>query len=284
MANFMNAPMRDIVTPEGAPLGVRLADRGTRAVALALDLFFIFLSILALLLLTLLYYIAFKIEGGSIGIIVLFLGLFFLRSCYFIYFELKWNGRTPGKKICGIRVIDRLGRPLEAKAIIARNLLRELEIFIPMGLLMGGASTASGAAQTLFLLIWSGIFLFLPFFNKDRLRAGDMVAGTLVIEAPKTVLDRDIAQSNMAQHYVFTPQQLDAYGIHELQVLEGALRKSDEKTLQDIAFRIARKIEWGSEIKDHRAFLNAYYAQLRGLLEGKMRFGVRRKDKHDRRV
>lgn len=275
-------PLRDIITPEGVPLGVKLAARGTRAVALALDLLFLFAAILVLRLIIFLYYVAFGEEGGSVGIIALFLGLFFLRGCYFIYFELKWNGRTPGKRICDLRVIDRHGRPLEAKAIIARNLLRELELFIPMGLIASDVTTRTSALITVFLLIWSGVFLLLPFFNRDRLRAGDMVAGTLVIEAPKAVLDHDISKVPKAGIYHFTPQQLDAYGIHELQVLEGALRKSDPQTLADIAFRIARKISWPQDVADPESFLKAYYAQLRALLENKMLFGVRRKDKHDR--
>lgn len=275
-------PMRDIITPEGVSLGVRLADRGTRGAAVVLDLFFIFLAVLALLLLVLLYYFAFDEEAGSIGLVVLFLGVFFLRSCYFIYFELKWNGRTPGKRIFGIRVIDRHGRPLESKAIISRNLLRELEIFIPMGFLASEPTSQASALVTLLLLAWSGVFLFLPFFNKDRLRAGDLVAGTLVIETPKAVLDHDMSRQHRSEAYRFTPQQLDAYGIHELQVLEGALRKSDKQTLADIAFRIARKIQWPDEVREPEAFLKAYYAQLRALLENKMLFGVRRKDKFDK--
>ncbi len=42
-------------------------------------------------------------------------------------------------------------------------------------------------------LIWFAIFALFPFFNKDRLRVGDLVGGTWVVRAPKRVLDADLA-------------------------------------------------------------------------------------------
>ena len=65
---------------------------------------------------------------------------FVVRNLYFIHFELSWRGATPGKRIVGIRVIDRRGGPLLPAAVIARNLTREVEIFIPLRVLISATA------------------------------------------------------------------------------------------------------------------------------------------------
>ena len=60
---------------------------------------------------------------------------FALRSFYFIFFELRWQGATPGKRALGLRVIDRKGGRLKPEAVFARNLMREVEMFLPISLL-----------------------------------------------------------------------------------------------------------------------------------------------------
>ena len=122
---------RQIITPEGVPVTVELADHGERLIAFVLDLFI-------WLLLTLAIYIpiiwALGSSGGSLIAIsiALFIG-FLIRNLYFVTFELAWRGSTPGKRLVGLRVIDRAGGPLMPSAIIARNLTREVEMFIPLG-------------------------------------------------------------------------------------------------------------------------------------------------------
>ena len=44
---------------------------------------------------------------------------------------MRWRGITPGKRVFGLRVIDRGGGALRADAVIARNLMREIEVFLP---------------------------------------------------------------------------------------------------------------------------------------------------------
>jgi uncharacterized RDD family membrane protein YckC len=103
-----------------------------------------------------------------------------VRNLYFIHFELSWYGATPGKRIVGIRVIDRRGGPLLPSAVIARNLTREVEIFIPLGVLISASAAAkSGAWEYLVLGAWLACFAGLIFFNRDRMRAGDLIAGTV---------------------------------------------------------------------------------------------------------
>src|SRR5436189_3619465 len=154
---------RQIITPEGVPLTVELADYGERVVALAIDLFIWLVATLAIFI-PIVYLIG--ISGGSLIAIsiALFIG-FLIRNLYFVYFELAWRGATPGKRLVGLRVIDRAGGPLLPSAIVARNLTREIETFLPLGVLLFSGRSATGAADwsNLGIALWMLLFAALPF-------------------------------------------------------------------------------------------------------------------------
>jgi uncharacterized RDD family membrane protein YckC len=231
------------------------------------------------------------------------LGFFLLRIFYFPITELAWRGATPGKRILGLKVIDRQGGPLKPEAIVVRNLMREVEVFMPLTLMLIPSLTGFETIAQLLVLLWVGIFTLMPLFNRDGLRVGDMVAGTLVITAPKAALLPDLTtrtqpalaflQDNPASPYRFTPAQLGHYGVYELQTLEAVLRRAEAGSIagrQEIAKRIRTKIGWpdaeqaalAPQNVDATAFLQAFYAAQRAHLERRMLFGHRRKDKHDR--
>ena len=137
-------------------------------------------------------------------------------------------------------------------------------------------------------LIWFMIFMAFPFFNKDALRAGDVIAGTWVVEAPRTKLAGAMTTHGAAvtsssdvtgARYEFGEEELAVYGEHELQVLERMLREAQPEALSAVHATICNKIGWHPGAGDERAFLEAFYAQLRAKLEGDMRFGVRKADK-----
>ena len=281
---------REILTPEGVPLPFELAERGERAAALIVDL----LAILGILIGSGL--LVFFLNGNRFTLwtfSALILISFGLRSFYFIAFELRWQGRTPGKRLFGLRVIDRAGGHLRADAVFARNLTREVELFIPMTMLIGARSFGISGWEFLLTATWIGIFVLMPFFNRDRLRVGDIVAGTWVVTTPKTVLLPDIAAGAAIGEgtagsavYQFSREQLDAYGILELQTLEDVLRDEgpNAASMIDAVFeRIREKIGWpeSQPVEHRRVFLEDFYAAMRGRLETKMLFGVRRRDKHD---
>ena len=193
------------------------------------------------------------------------------------------RGATPGKRAMGLRVIAADGGPLSADMVFARNAMREVEVFLPLTFFAARGQGVDAALITLGA-IWSGVFVVFPLFNRDRRRMGDLVAGTLVVKAPKKVLQIDLADTERAaaRGFAFTPAQLDAYGIKELHVLEDVLRAGDRRAQAEVAARIRAKIGWeGPEDLADRTFLNAYYAALRGRLESQMLFGRRRKDKFD---
>jgi uncharacterized RDD family membrane protein YckC len=274
---------RQIVTPEGVPLTVELADYGERVVALAIDLFIWLLATLAIFI-PIVW--AVGISGGSLIAIsiALFIG-FLIRNLYFVFFELAWRGATPGKRIVGLRVVDRAGGPLLASAVIARNLTREIEMFIPFGVLLSWGKTANGTAdwESLGIAVWMMFFAVLPFINRDRMRGGDLIAGTMVISLPKRALSSDLVEK--ALQFAFTEQQLRAYGAFELQVLEELLRRPDTansmQVLNEVCDKICRKIGWTAPLQpsDVAPFLREFYTAERAFLEREQLYGKGRADK-----
>ncbi|MFI4949994.1 MAG: RDD family protein [Caulobacterales bacterium] len=279
---------REFVTPEGVDLRLRIASYSERATAFVLDVFIILGVLIGLTLVVLLA--AWGVQPlrgeftGEAAVIIWLLGAFLLRNFYFIALEMRPGAATPGKRALGLRVVARDGGRLTANAVFARNAMRELEVFLPASFLF---ASGLGVDAGLIVLgaVWSGVFVLFPLFNRDRLRLGDLAAGTMVIKAPRRVLRPDLAKDGPALvgALAFTEAQLDAYGVKELHVLEDVLRKSDRKTIAEVAARIRRKIGWDAplEVSD-KAFLGAYYAGLRARLEARLLFGHRRVDKFDR--
>jgi len=261
---------------------VRLAEASERASAFLLDAAIIVGVLVAMTIVMLLALLATKGHGGSAIAVLWLFGSFVLRNLYFILFELTPKAATPGKRILGLRVAARNGGRLTADAIFGRNAMRELEVFLPLSFLFAHAQDID-AVIALAGAAWCAVFVFFPLFNRDRLRVGDLVAGTWVVKTPKLKLLRDMAsRPDDTRGLVFSAAQLDAYGVKELQVLEQVLRRYDAKVVAAVAARIRGKIGWtASDGEGDGDFLDAYYRALRGRLEGRLLFGRRRKDKHD---
>ncbi|MEM1088268.1 MAG: RDD family protein, partial [Pseudomonadota bacterium] len=241
--------LKPLITPEGAVLNLRIASAGERAGALFIDLAIMLVCALVALFGIGWIISGFGYEGWRIGGAVFILIIFGLRVFYFMGFELGRRAATPGKRALGIRVAARDGSRLTANSVIVRNFMRELEVFLPIGVLIGFSNTEQGINGwiSLFILIWAMIFLFFPVFNREKLRAGDLIAGTMVIHAPKVQLLKDIASKAPRESFddaLFTPAQLDVYGIHELHVLEDVLRQATSDIRKTVTQRIQQKIAW----------------------------------------
>lgn len=298
-----------MVTPEGVALPLTIASRGSRAGALMLDLLFIGLLMFATTM------ILISVAGGAVGagldmktdsplgqllqfLFVLWIAAMFLfRNAYFLFFELGPRGATPGKRITGIRIAARDGGRLSAEMVIARNLLRDIELFLPLVFIAqagdGGDMGAAGIAAT----AWFLIFALFPLFNKDRLRAGDLIAGSWVVEAPKRKLEAALSVAGAAAPaarvatasatgapepaptYRFGEAELAVYGEYELQMLERVLRDNRPEAMHAVYEAICGKIGWTAGSGDARPFLDAYYRALRQRLETGMRMGKRKADK-----
>jgi uncharacterized RDD family membrane protein YckC len=291
---------RGLITPEGVDLRVRLAEVSERAAAFLLDVVIIVAGLTVFFVFVAVVFVSgvFQYSSGAdkhaitaqIALVIWQLGSFVTRLAYFILFELTPRAATPGKRLLGLRVAARNGGRLTADAIFARNAMRELEVFLPLQFLVSQSSQV-GAWVDLLGIAWCSVFILFPLFNRDRLRVGDMVAGTWVVKAPRRKLMADVAETAFAGatafagqgQFAFTQAQVDAYGAKELHVLEDVLRRTEALTIAAVAERIRHKIGWvrGANESDY-AFLDAYYLALRGRLESRLLFGRRRKDKFDK--
>jgi uncharacterized RDD family membrane protein YckC len=282
-------------TPEGISLPFVVAPAGDRINAFLVD-FVILAGGTALVWLA--AGLTAAVGAGELGVSFALLVHFLLWNFYFIFFEVQWGGVTLGKRKVGLRVISRDGGPLTAEAVIARNLMRNLEFSLPLSALLAPEALSPGAPgwASLLAILWILVFALMPLFNRDRLRCGDLVAGTMVVLAPVSVLLPDLAEHRpdpyvrrdapAREEISFTREQLDIYGVLELQTLEDLLRRDEEGTLdgvilEDVGEKIKNKISWPRErwnVPLH-PFLEAFYRAQRRRLEQQMLFGQRKERK-----
>ncbi|MBU6396110.1 MAG: RDD family protein [Sphingomonadales bacterium] len=288
---------RTVITPEGVALPLVLATRGARAAALLIDLALIGAAMIATT------YTLIWIAGG-IGlklqeveadgpkaralqalVIVWIIAMFLFRNAWFLFFELGPRGATPGKRVTGIRIAARGTERLTTEAVIARNIIRDIELFMPI-VFIGGAVAAGSDTDLAGWAgaVWCAIFMLFPFFNRDALRCGDVIAGTWVVEAQRRKLGQALSVSAPVaasdQAFTFAPQELAVYGEYELQTLERVLRDGRGTALDDVADAISRKIGRPYPTGAERVFLESYYLQLRAQLEQGLRLGKRKADKY----
>ena len=269
--------IRQFVTPEGVDLELRIASAGLRFGALLVDLILIALALFLFSLFMLWVGLA---SRSDVTVVVWMLGAFVLRTFWFVGFELGQRAATPGKRLMGIRVVARDGGRLTADAVVARNLIRELELFLPLMMLGAGASEDMVSGWIMLAgVLWSLTLSLFLLFNRDRMRMGDLIAGTWVVMAQRVKLDADIAVDAAGDAMLFTETELAVYGIFELQELEQVLRGRDPRAMREVADAIRAKIGRAIAEEDD-VFLLSYYRQLKARLERKLLFGKRRDDKY----
>lgn len=269
---------RTFVTPEGVDLRLELGSATARAMAFLIDAIIIVLSVV--LMTVILAAIDSGARSEEFAKILWLLGLFVLRNGWFMLFEMGRRGATPGKRALKLRVIARDGGRLTGAAVIARNALREIEIFLPLSFLaMQASEGVADGFLTLFALLWTGIFFLFPLFNRDRLRVGDLIAGTWVVHDVRGTLAADLATTPAERpRRVFSEAALGLYGIYELQMLEDVLRTGREDAVVTVAATIRRKARLPDD-GDDVGFLTDYYTALCARLERGMMVGRRRDDK-----
>ena len=163
-----------IETPERVPLEFALASIGNRFLAVAIDHFIQYLSIIliAWFFLSIAGYTTNDVANAPEGVFtdapkwliaVMILVLFLTFATYFILFEWLWNGQTPGKRLLKLRAIRDDGRPLTLWEAIARNLLRIAD------------------ATPGFVVPVYSVGLIVIFLSRRDQRLGDIFAGTVVI-------------------------------------------------------------------------------------------------------
>jgi uncharacterized RDD family membrane protein YckC len=108
---------------------------------------------------------------------------------YFLYhpvLEIVLRGRTPGKRMAGVRIVTRQGGTPSLGALLVRNVFRLVD-----------------SAPALYL-----IGLLCCLFSEQRVRIGDMAAGTLLVREPEapakslSALGTLVSQSGLAPDVV----------------------------------------------------------------------------------
>ena len=143
-----------VVTPESVSFTYEMSGIGSRFLAALVDhtIEICFIAAIAIALSILGLRLDFRLLLAS--------DLLFFYVAYFVFFEILWDGQTPGKRLLRLRVVREGGYGLTAMESILRNLLRVIDAmpgFYGIGL----------------------VFMFLS--GKSR-RLGDFVAGTMVIK------------------------------------------------------------------------------------------------------
>ncbi|MCA8944385.1 MAG: RDD family protein [Planctomycetes bacterium] len=268
----------EVVTPEGVPLVFRIGRYGDRVTALFIDGLWILLGLVVIAF-------AMIVLPGELGVPLGTLAFFLLRNGYFLWHEVRSGGRTPGKRRVGLRVVDAGGGVLTTESLVVRNLTREVEWFIPLALIMSPEMVFDSGPGWLRLvsMLWVVGFLILPLLNRERRRIGDLLAGTMVVREPRAQLLSDLTASTGGKQsgLRFTPEQLEKYGVYELQVLEDLLRekRANRHSFAVVAQKIRRKIGWqGAEVEPER-FLRAFYEAQRSRLEHDLLLGRARERK-----
>lgn len=280
--------VHELVPPEGVPVRFVVAGLGARIGAQITDLLLTGAAVLAVLMLLALT------AGGTATVAVGALLFFAIRTPYYIAAELMWNGQTLGKRMSRLRVVSADGSGLTVHAVVVRNLMKEMEVFVPGTYLVLGA--ADGLLGSALVLTWIAVLVAIPRFNRRRQRIGDMIANTIVILQPQAILLPDLTagRAPARDRFAFEAGQLDHYGRYELQTLEqvlqtetrGAAGSRDQRraNLEAISRTIRGKIGYRDPVPDAHAvpFLRAFYAAQRAYLEQRQLFGETREDKFHR--
>ncbi|WP_217586320.1 RDD family protein [Lentibacillus saliphilus] len=149
----------DIKTPEFVSLQFDLAGLGSRAAALIIDQLILYIVTL-LLLIPSLFVIGADVFIDSLWpVAILFIVLFVINYGYFFIAEYFYAGRTVGKRLMGIRVIQENGHSITLLSSFIRNLIRLIDA-LPTGYFIG---------------------IMMIFLHPQHKRLGDLAAGTIVV-------------------------------------------------------------------------------------------------------
>jgi uncharacterized RDD family membrane protein YckC len=149
-----------IATPEGVDLELVLGGVGSRFTSAMVDFI---IQTTAVVVCALVFMLG---VGGGIGAALTAIASFVILFVYDVAFEVWNGGRTPGKRLNGLRVVVADGRPITFVRSAARNLMRIIDVYV----------------------FFVGAFVILV--TKQNQRLGDLIADTLVVRelaAPSAV-------------------------------------------------------------------------------------------------
>jgi uncharacterized RDD family membrane protein YckC len=233
-----------IETPEQTAIEFPLAGIGSRFLAVAIDslLRVAFLVVLGII-------VALFGWGGMLSnirwqwtIALLVLAYFLLETGYFAFFEVIWNGQTPGKRWTHLRVIKDSGRAVGVPDAILRNLMRIVD-YLPS-------------------LYAVGVVTIL--ISRENKRLGDYAAGTVVVHEKPLQGVNLLWGSSSDQAPTQGVSQLPPLTVEELQLVEAFLERRTSLDFE-VRRKMARQI--AKHIGEPRAVPPEVYADAEKLLE-----------------
>ena len=219
-----------IDTPENVVFGYEVAGIGSRFLAALVDtVLIVLLQVVVNVLLWALGVFSGMLEGQD-GLASWILAVFGLLAFaffwgYYIFFEMVWNGQSPGKRWVGLRVIRSDGTPITLTESVIRNLVRLID----------------------FLPLYYGIGVVVMFIDERSRRLGDLAAGTLVVhehshitleslgeKPPLPTSDRPISDEVLSL-------PLERLTARDIQIIEEFLRRREELShTSALALRLVR--------------------------------------------
>jgi uncharacterized RDD family membrane protein YckC len=210
----------DIQTPENVAFGYQIAGLGSRFVATLLDTILIgLLQAMVVLVATLLINVldssvlSDRLSAWIIAIFGVILSLFYWG--YYVFFEMLWNGQSPGKRWVGLRVIRADGTPLTLSEALIRNLVRIVD----------------------FLPVAYGVGIIAMFIDKQSRRLGDLAAGTLVVHdrAPISIQELSVKRDVHLRPWALANISLEGFPLErltndDLNLIEDFLQRRDQLT------------------------------------------------------
>ena len=121
---------------------------------------------------------------------------------YYIFFDLIWNGQSPGKRLTKLRVIRYDGNPISLVESAIRNLIRLID-FLP--------------------LIY-GLGVVVMFIDRKSRRLGDLAAGTIVIRENHSAYYPAVRQATFAPPLPDLP--IERLTAEDIALIESFLKRS----------------------------------------------------------
>jgi uncharacterized RDD family membrane protein YckC len=213
----------DIQTPENVAFGYQVAGLGSRFVATLLDtLLIVLLQVVVVIVMALAIAAlgesaaADQLSGWIIAIFGVILSIFYWG--YYVFFEMLWNGQSPGKRWMGLRVIRTDGTPITLSEALIRNLVRIVD----------------------FLPAMYGVGIITMFIDKQSRRLGDLAAGTLVVQdrAPITIQELSMKRDIHLRPWASANASIEGFPVErltndELNLIENFLERRDQLTHRD---------------------------------------------------
>jgi uncharacterized RDD family membrane protein YckC len=200
-------------TPESVSVGYDVAGVGSRFLAALIDALVLAVVLAALGIVTLIAGLNLQgtIAYAAVAVGVLIINVVLLG--YFVFFEIIWNGQSPGKRAMGLRVIKASGYPITPVTALIRNVVRLVD-WLPAFYAVGVITMIA---------------------NRHARRLGDLVAGTMVIKEKRYagLSSLSSARSTMAPSRPSDVQRAD--GLPEPAPLGGSGAQLDRLTREDEA-------------------------------------------------